>query len=127
MKTKSVKRRAKKLKSVEAHKTNGVAHSSNGHGTTAASHKNGSHKTNGVHKPNGFHKNGSHKANGVSHKKNGTQKVEHRIPNGVVVVEESPLITDLELIKILVKVKNGDFSVRLPEGQIGVKKAICDT
>ena len=45
----------------------------------------------------------------------------------LITVNESIALTDIELIKTLVKVKNGNFSVRLPEGQIGVKKAICDT
>ena len=37
------------------------------------------------------------------------------------------ILTDAELLKILRKVRNGNFSVRLPEGQIGLKLSICDT
>jgi HAMP domain-containing protein/signal transduction histidine kinase/CheY-like chemotaxis protein len=37
------------------------------------------------------------------------------------------VITDAELLKILLKVKNGNFSLRLPSDQVGIKKSICDT
>ncbi|MDP3644763.1 MAG: HAMP domain-containing protein [Bacteroidota bacterium] len=41
-------------------------------------------------------------------------------------VEES-ILTDAELLKILLKVKNGNFSLRLPTDQNGIKRSICDT
>src|ERR1700739_672420 len=36
-------------------------------------------------------------------------------------------ITDHELFSTLLKVKNGDFSVRLPADQVGIKGKICDS
>ncbi len=36
-------------------------------------------------------------------------------------------LSDSDLFKILFKVKNGNFSVRLPEDQVGIKGKICDT
>ena len=66
----------------------------------------GKFKSNGVH----------HKANGISHKTNGAHSA----------IEEIAL-TDSELLKILMKVRNGNFSVRLPQGQLGIKKSLCDT
>ena len=63
------------------------------------------------------------KSNGVHHKSNGiSRKTNGRLP----MVEEIAL-TDSELLKILMKVRKGDFSVRLPEDQIGIRRSICDT
>ncbi|MGP8215514.1 MAG: HAMP domain-containing protein [Bacteroidia bacterium] len=36
-------------------------------------------------------------------------------------------ITDYELFSILLKVRNGNFSVRLPADQVGIKGKICDS
>src|SRR5271166_4316093 len=36
-------------------------------------------------------------------------------------------ISDNELFSALVKVKNGNFTIRLPEDQVGIKGKICDT
>src|ERR1044071_7413397 len=36
------------------------------------------------------------------------------------------ILTDAELLKILTKVKKGNFSVRLPSDQHGTKGAICE-
>jgi HAMP domain-containing protein/CheY-like chemotaxis protein/signal transduction histidine kinase len=41
-------------------------------------------------------------------------------------VEES-ILTDAEFLKILLNVKNGNFSKRFPTDQNGVKRSICDT
>lgn len=133
MKTKSAKPKRKKLKPVvELHQSNSASHKTNGvHKSNGSSHKtNGAHKTNGngsVHKS----KVASNKASGSPNKTNGTEtkfnfkeleKSEHLLTE-----RETPPITDIELLRTLVKVKNGNFSVRLPEGQVGIKKAICDT
>ena len=49
--------------------------------------------------------------------KNGTEKF-HKNGNE---------ITDNELFAVLLKVKNGNFSIRLPEDQVGIKGKICDS
>ncbi|MDB5228186.1 MAG: response regulator, partial [Bacteroidota bacterium] len=54
-------------------------------------------------------KNGQHKSNGVDHG-----------------IGES-VMADAEFLKILLKVKNGDFTLRLPSDQSGTKKSIYDT
>jgi HAMP domain-containing protein/CheY-like chemotaxis protein/signal transduction histidine kinase len=53
--------------------------------------------------------------NGIKHKTNGMTRKEE------VVLSES------ELLAILLKVKNGNFSLRLPTDQNGIKRSICDT
>jgi HAMP domain-containing protein/signal transduction histidine kinase/CheY-like chemotaxis protein len=40
---------------------------------------------------------------------------------------EDTVLTEAELFKTLLKVRNGNFSVRLPADQIGIKGKICDT
>ncbi|RZJ31993.1 MAG: response regulator [Flavobacterium sp.] len=40
--------------------------------------------------------------------------------------EEESVLTDPEFLKILMKVKNGNFSQRFPTDQNGVKRSICD-
>ena len=46
----------------------------------------------------------------------------------VVPVQESEtILTDSELLKILLQVRNGNFSVRLPFDQVGIKGKICET
>ena len=62
--------------------------------------------------------------NGVHSELNGIHSKsadEHFLPQ-----KEEVTLTDAELLKMLVKVRNGDFSIRLPLGQIGMKRAICD-
>jgi HAMP domain-containing protein/CheY-like chemotaxis protein/signal transduction histidine kinase len=123
MKSGTAKPKRKKLNGkAEPRHLNGISHKSNGT----------SHKTNGVaHKTNGngiAHKNGaSHKANGSSHKNGSQVKVVEKESEDLLTNKEVVPFTDVELLKTLVKVKNGDFSVRLPQGQIGIKKSICDT
>ena len=41
--------------------------------------------------------------------------------------ESETILTDSELFKILLQVKNGNFSVRLPADQVGIKGKICET
>ncbi|NUY80452.1 HAMP domain-containing protein [Flavobacterium sp. MAH-1] len=41
--------------------------------------------------------------------------------------QESPLLTDAEFLKILQKVKNGNFSQRFPTDQDGITRSIYDT
>src|SRR5688572_23936679 len=85
-------------------------------------------KANGVHVKNGHSKarvtkNGASK-NGHSkhaHSKNGHSKPEVYVLKS----EQEPVLTEAELYKLLVKVRNGDFSVRLPAGQTGMKNSIC--
>jgi HAMP domain-containing protein/signal transduction histidine kinase/CheY-like chemotaxis protein len=68
---------------------------------------NGSKKKSGASvAKNGVHENGEHHLNGHASKTKG--------------------LTDAELLRILTKVKKGDFSVRLPSDQLGTKGAICD-
>ncbi|MFD1602211.1 HAMP domain-containing protein [Flavobacterium artemisiae] len=40
---------------------------------------------------------------------------------------EDGILTDAEFLKILMKVKNGNFSQRFPTDQDGIKRSICDT
>jgi HAMP domain-containing protein/signal transduction histidine kinase len=40
---------------------------------------------------------------------------------------EESILTDTEFLKMLLKVKNGNFSQRFPTDQEGTKRAICDT
>ena len=40
---------------------------------------------------------------------------------------EESVLTDAEFLKILMKVKNGNFTQRFPTDQSGVKRSICDT
>ncbi|HEY0090982.1 MAG TPA: hypothetical protein VGB43_00725, partial [Flavobacterium sp.] len=40
---------------------------------------------------------------------------------------EDSILTDSEFLKILLKVKNGNFSQRFPTDQNGIKRSICDT
>ncbi len=55
------------------------------------------------------------KSNRMNHKANGVH-----IPN------TDADLTDVELLKILLKVRNGNFSVRLHGGKEGVRKDICE-
>src|SRR5688572_22549851 len=63
-----------------------------------------------------------------------------KLKNGVVstIAEKSPktngvhldpdsILTDAEFLKILNKIKNGNFSLRLPTDQTGIKQSICET
>ena len=71
-------------------------------------------KSNGVHhKNNGQH----HETNDIHHKSNG---INHR-ENGIHIPAEETVLTDAALLKILIKVKNGNFSVRFHDGQQGIK------
>src|ERR1700755_1457126 len=50
--------------------------------------------------------------------------------NGAVEWEEFPeesLVNDKELLRILMQVRNGNFSVRMPIDETGIKGKICDT
>ncbi|MDR7370180.1 HAMP domain-containing protein [Flavobacterium aquidurense] len=40
---------------------------------------------------------------------------------------EESILTDAEFLKILLKVKNGNFAQRFPTDQNGIKRSICDT
>ncbi|MFB9079263.1 HAMP domain-containing protein [Flavobacterium procerum] len=40
---------------------------------------------------------------------------------------EESILTDAEFLKILLKVKNGNFTQRFPTDQNGIKRSICDT
>ncbi len=41
--------------------------------------------------------------------------------------QEESILSDAEFLKILLKVKNGNFSQRFPTDQNGIKRSICDT
>jgi HAMP domain-containing protein/signal transduction histidine kinase/DNA-binding response OmpR family regulator len=89
-------------------KLNGVLLKSNGiHSKTNGTHS----KTNGVH----IH------SNGVHSKTNGSVSKTNQISGEVEV------LTETDLLKVLIRVKKGDFSVRLPIDQAGIKRSICDT
>jgi HAMP domain-containing protein/signal transduction histidine kinase/CheY-like chemotaxis protein len=65
------------------------------------------------------------RANGRAAKSNGHA---HHQPHGKF---HTPLatevtLTDEQLFEVLYRVRNGDFGVRLPAGQTGVKRSICD-
>src|ERR1700733_12366230 len=42
-------------------------------------------------------------------------------------VPDSSLLDDKELLRILMQVRNGNFSVRMPIDEVGVKGKVCDT
>src|ERR1700758_913677 len=76
-------------------------------------------KSNGIHpKTNGVHI----KTNGLHSKTNGNHL---KTKNKPVDFTENTL-ADSALLKTLTKVKNGDFSLRLPEGQSGTQGAIYE-
>ena len=60
--------------------------------------------------------------NGV-HRSNGSHSVPAR---GVKKVAADHEITDAELYQVLQKVRNGNFTVRLPADQSGMKRSICE-
>ncbi len=41
--------------------------------------------------------------------------------------EDSSLLNDKELLRILLQVRNGNFAVRMPIGEVGVKGRVFDT
>jgi HAMP domain-containing protein/signal transduction histidine kinase/CheY-like chemotaxis protein len=41
--------------------------------------------------------------------------------------DEESILSDAEFLKILLKIKNGNFSQRFPTDQNGIKRSICDT
>src|SRR5688572_7393567 len=41
--------------------------------------------------------------------------------------KDGSILTDAEFLKILLKVKNGNFSQRFPTDQNGVRRTICET
>ncbi|HTR28793.1 MAG TPA: HAMP domain-containing protein [Puia sp.] len=57
------------------------------------------------------------------------RKPAHPISNGVdmAAYEDSSLLDDKELLRILLQVRNGNFTVRVPIGEVGVKGRIYDT
>src|SRR5436190_13857497 len=83
--------------------------------------KNGSHKNNG-HGRSG-HAPAAHTKNG--HGRNGHSKDNEKPEVYVLAPVVEPVLTEAELYRLLVKVRNGDFSVRLPAGQTGMKQSIC--
>ncbi|MEO5644803.1 MAG: HAMP domain-containing protein [Bacteroidia bacterium] len=96
------------------------ARAKNGANGTAS--KNGSTKNRSA-------KNGASK-NGNGHtSKNGKGHVSKplfaNIPLPRIVHETA--LTEVDLFKVLLRVKNGDFSVRLPDDQVGMTGKICDT
>jgi HAMP domain-containing protein/signal transduction histidine kinase/CheY-like chemotaxis protein len=60
---------------------------------------------------------------------NGHSNSAHSNPNGVRAAnyEDSSLLDDKELLRILLQVRNGNFTVRMPIGEVGVKGRIYDT
>src|ERR1044071_5363591 len=63
--------------------------------------------------------------------KNGNENGKDHIPlfskiPAPQVIHETAL-TEADLFKVLLRVRNGDFSVRLPDDQIGMTGKICDT
>ncbi|HET6255957.1 MAG TPA: HAMP domain-containing protein [Puia sp.] len=60
---------------------------------------------------------------------NGHSNSGHSNTNGVraTTYEDSSLLDDKELLRILLQVRNGNFTVRVPIGEVGVKGRIFDT
>ena len=63
-------------------------------------------------------KNGHHAANG-HHQKNGHHAKTSHQPKD----DDDGILTEAELFKILLKVRNGNFTVRLPDDQVGMLHA----
>ncbi|MGZ5188592.1 MAG: hypothetical protein ACXWB5_04060, partial [Kaistella sp.] len=81
--------------------------------------KNGNGNGNHLHgEKNGASKNGNSKHQGP-------KELFSRIPIQQVVQETA--LTEADLFKVLLRVRNGDFSVRLPDDQVGMTGKICDT
>ena len=60
---------------------------------------------------------------------NGHSNSTHSNSNGVRAsnYEDSSLLDDKELLRILLQVRNGNFTVRMPIGEVGIKGRIYDT
>lgn len=73
--------------------------------------------------------NGAHVSNGNvnGHHPNGKSRREKtEVPEKMVLVPvNEPEISEAELYNLLLQVRNGNFSVRLPAGQSGMKRSIC--
>src|SRR5688572_5468014 len=87
-------------------------------------------KTNGSHSKAGHHSKNGHAGNGHAkngHLKNGHVKPTHPLKPESYVLQPvvEAVLTESDLYQLLVKVRNGNFSVRLPAGQIGMKHSIC--
>ncbi len=71
----------------------------------------------------------------TAHSAVGTAAVLDREPNGngngsrtrLSTPPDSSLMDDKELLRILIQVRNGNFAVRMPIDEVGVKGKICDT
>jgi HAMP domain-containing protein/signal transduction histidine kinase/CheY-like chemotaxis protein len=62
--------------------------------------------------------NGHSRKNGAHHTLNGS---------GGARAQDDSLLNDTDLLRILLKVRDGNFSVRMPVGEVGLKGKICDT
>ena len=67
-------------------------------------------------------------------RKNGTpgnppsrKKEASHSPFRETIAPDSSLLDDKELLRILIQVRNGNFSVRMPIDEVGVKGKVCDT
>ena len=77
----------------------------------------------GTGRPHVIHANGKHGKNGSAngHKKNGSLNGHKKI--AALVHRE---VTDEDFFNVLTRLRNGDFSQRLPVDQDGMKRSLCD-
>jgi HAMP domain-containing protein/signal transduction histidine kinase/CheY-like chemotaxis protein len=72
------------------------------------------------------HANGSRRpVNGIKNSRRSTPPSHIAQPS--LVYEDSSLLDDKELLRILLQVRNGNFTVRMPIGEVGVKGRVFDT
>src|SRR5450755_2762500 len=62
-------------------------------------------------------------SNGSSRQSNGSS----RSKTSAKIHEQESLLDDKELLRILLQVRNGNFTVRMPIGEVGVKGRVFDT
>jgi len=74
------------------------------------------HKINGLNAKTNGHQNGTHKTNGMHLKVDGLESSK----------DDQKLLSEVDLLKVLLQVKNGKFSVRLPTDRVGIHGKICD-
>ena len=72
-------------------------------------------------------------ANGSSRSSNGHRKANNSTGNGTngaakeKIYENDSLLDDKDLLRVLLQVRNGNFTVRVPIGEVGIKGRIYDT
>jgi len=72
-------------------------------------------------------RNSSSRKNGTPGNPPSRKKEASHSPFRETTIPDSSLLDDKELLRILIQVRNGNFSVRMPIDEVGVKGKVCDT